>query len=344
MLRSVAVPVIDGLAVFEFGLLSEVFGLDRTRYSDVPRLDFRVCGLEPGSPVMTQAGVPITPALGLEAMDDADVIAVPAAVVRPDDEYPVELLQALRRASARGAILLSACSGAFLLGAAGLLDGRPCTTHWRYADELQRRHPSTSVDPDVLFVDDGDIITSAGTAAGIDAALHLVRRELGSGVANVIARNMVVPPQRDGGQRQYIARPVPEAECDALVDVLAHLNANLGGQHSVASLAKLAHMSTRTFARRFVAETGVTPMQWLTAQRVLHARLLLETTDASIDEIAASCGFGSSTLFRHHFVREVGVAPTAYRKSFACDGDAGASADAGQASAVASAERVAALA
>ncbi|MGN6199430.1 helix-turn-helix domain-containing protein [Humibacter sp.] len=319
MLRSVAVPVIDDLAVFEFGLLAEVFGLDRSVYSDVPRLDFRVCGIEPGRPVTTQVGVPITPPLGLKAMEDADVIAVPAAIIRPDDEYPAELLDALRRASARGAIMLSACSGAFVLGAAGLLDGRPCTTHWRYADELQRRHPSARVDADVLFVDDGDIITSAGTAAGIDASLHLVRRELGSAVATVIARNMVVPPQRDGGQRQYISRPVPEAECDALVDALEFMNANLARQHTVASLAKLAHMSTRTFARRFVAETGVTPMQWLTAQRVLHARLLLETTDASIDEIAASCGFGSATLFRHHFTREVGVAPSAYRRSFACD-------------------------
>ncbi|MGN6128211.1 MAG: helix-turn-helix domain-containing protein [Humibacter sp.] len=316
MLRSVAVPVIDGLAVFEFGVLGEVFGLDRS-YANLPKIDFRVCGIEPGEPVTTPVGVQVTPRLGFEAMDDADVIALAAEQIRPDDEYPPELLDALRRASDRGAILLSACSGAFMLGAAGLLDGRPCTTHWRYAEELQRRHPTAIVDPDVLFVDDGDLITSAGTAAGIDACLHLVRRELGSGVANVIARNMVVPPQRDGGQRQYINRPVPETDCDELVDVLAYLDAHLDEQHTVTALAKLAHMSTRTFARRFVAETGVTPMQWLTAQRVLHARLLLETTDAPIDEIAASCGFGSATLFRHHFTRDVGVAPTAYRRSFA---------------------------
>lgn len=319
MLHSVTLPVIDGLAVFEFGLLTEVFGLDRSVYSDVPAFDFRVCGLEAGRPVSTQVGAQVIPEHGLEAMEHADVIAVPAVRVRPEEEYPVELLDALRRASARGAILLSACSGAFLLGAAGLLDGRPCTTHWRYAEELQRRYPSARIDPDVLFVDDGDLITSAGTAAGIDASLHLVRRELGSGIANVIARNMVVPPQRDGGQRQYISRPVPEAECDALVDVLAFMNARLAEQHSVASLAQRAHMSTRTFARRFVAETGVTPMQWLISQRVLHARLVLETSDASIEEIAASCGFGSATLFRHHFTREVGIAPTAYRRTFACD-------------------------
>lgn len=317
MLRSVTLPVIDGLAAFEFGLLSEVFGLDRSVYSDVPAFDFRVCGVEKDRPVTTQIGATVTPVHGLEAMEHADVIAVPAALLRPDHDYPAELLEALRRASDRGAILLSACSGAFILGAAGLLDGRPCTTHWRYAPELRRRHPSARVDPDVLFVDDGDLITGAGSAAGIDASLHLVRRELGSAVANVIARNMVVPPQRDGGQRQYISRPVPEATDDVLLDVLAHLNDRLSEQHSVASLAKLARMSTRTFARRFVAETGVTPMQWLNAQRVLHARLLLETTNASIDEVATSCGFGSATLLRHHFTREVGIAPSAYRRSFA---------------------------
>lgn len=319
MYSSVAVPVIDGLAVFEFGVLGEVFGLDRSTYADLPNTEFRVCGIEAGRPVSTQVGIPVVPEFGLEALEDADIIAVPAEKLRPDDEYPVELLDALRRASARGAILLSACSGSFVLGAAGLLDGRPCTTHWRDAAELQRRHPSAKVDPAVLFVDDGDVITSAGTAASIDASLHLVRRERGSAVANVIARNMVVPPQRDGGQRQYIDRPVPETDCDALVDVLAHLDDHLAEQHSISDLAQRAHMSSRTFARRFVAETGVTPMQWLTAQRVLHARLLLETTDASIEQIAASCGFTSATLLRHHFTRDVGVAPTAYRRSFACD-------------------------
>jgi len=320
MLHSITLPVIDGLAVFEFGLLSEVFGLDRSVYSDVPAFDFRVCGVEAGRPVSTEVGALVVPAHGLEAMEQADVIAVPAARVRPADEYPAELLEALRRASARGAIMLSACSGAFILGAAGLLDGRPCTTHWRYAEELQRRYPTARIDPDVLFVDDGDLVTSAGTAAGIDASLHLVRRELGSATANVIARNMVVPPQRDGGQRQYIERPVPHADSDALGDVLAYMEERLGAAHSVASLAQRAHMSPRTFARRFVAETGVTPMQWLTAQRVLHARLALETTDASIEEIAATCGFGSATLFRHHFTREVGIAPSAYRRTFACTG------------------------
>jgi transcriptional regulator GlxA family with amidase domain len=204
-----------------------------------------------------------------------------------------------------------------VLGAAGLLDGRACTTHWRYADALTERFPLAKIDPDVLFVDDGDLITSAGTAAGVDACLHLVRRELGSAVANTIARHMVVPPQRDGGQRQFVDRPVPEAEGDALAGILEYLTSRLDEQHTIPSLARQARMSTRSFSRRFRAETGVSPMQWLNRQRILHARLLLETTSLSIDEISARSGFSSPTLFRHHFDQEVGVAPTRYRRAFA---------------------------
>ncbi len=314
MITTVAVPLIDDFAMFEFGVVCEVFGLDRS-YADLPVFDFRVCGVEPGVPLSNPTGASITPPHGLEAMDDADLIAVPAARIR--DDYPEEVLEALRRASARGAILLSVCSGAFVLGAAGLLDGRACTTHWRYADALKKRFPLARIDPDVLFVDDGDLVTSAGTAAGVDACLHLVRRELGSAVANTIARHMVVPPQRDGGQRQYIDRPVPEAEGDALAGILEYLTSRLDEQHTIPSLAQRARMSTRSFSRRFRAETGVSPMQWLNRQRVLHARLLLETTSMSIDEISVRCGFTSPTLFRHHFDLEVGIAPTRYRQAFA---------------------------
>jgi transcriptional regulator GlxA family with amidase domain len=314
MLHSVAVPLIDDFAMFEFGVVCEVFGLHRN-YADVPRFDFRVCGIEPGVPLTNSTGVTVTPPFGLEAMDDADLIAVPAVDIR--DEYPEELLEALRRAQARGAILLSVCSGAFVLAAAGLLDGRDCTTHWRHADALAQLYPKARVNPDVLFVDDGNLITSAGTAAGVDACLHLVRRELGSAVANTIARNMVVPPQRDGGQRQYIERPVSECTDDMFSELLDDLSERLDETHTVTALASRVHMSTRSFSRRFVAETGVSPMQWLTRQRILHARLLLETTDLAIDEVAARCGFGSATLFRHHFDQEVGVPPTSYRRSFA---------------------------
>ncbi|WP_431279270.1 helix-turn-helix domain-containing protein [Leifsonia poae] len=313
MLHSVAVPLIDDFAMFEFGVVCEVFGLDRS-YAGLAPFDFRVCAIEPGTPLANPTGASIIAPFGLEAMEDADLIAVPAARIR--DEYPEELLEALRRADARGALLLSVCSGAFVLGAAGLLDGRDVTTHWRYADALARRFPQARVNPDVLFVDDGNLITSAGTSAGIDASLHLVRRELGSDFANTIARNMVVPPQRDGGQRQYIERPVSDCTDDMLSELLDDLSEHLDEAHTVSGLASRVHMSTRSFSRRFVAETGISPMQWLTRQRILHARLLLETTDLTIDEIAVRCGFGSATLFRHHFDQEVGVAPTRYRRSF----------------------------
>jgi len=314
MLHSVAVPLIDDFAMFEFGVVCEVFGLDRS-YANLPPFDFRVCGIEPGVPLSNPTGVSVIPPFGFEAMEDADLIAVPAARIR--DDYPEELLDALRRADARGAILLSVCSGAFILGAAGLLDGRPCTTHWRYTDALTRKYPEARVNPDVLYVDDGNIITSAGTSAGVDASLHLVRRELGSAFANTIARNMVVPPQRDGGQRQYIERPISECTDDTFSELIEDLSEHLDDQHTVSSMAGRVHMSTRSFARRFVAETGVSPMQWLTRQRILHARLLLETTELPIDEVARMCGFGSATLFRHHFDQEVGVAPTSYRRTFA---------------------------
>ena len=195
------------------------------------------------------------------------------------------------------------CSGAFVAGAAGLLDGRPCTTHWMHADELARLYPTARVDRNVLFVDDGNLITSAGTAAGIDACLHLVRRELGSAVTNVIARRMVVPPQRDGGQRQYIDQPIPVRCSEGFAPHLDWILGNLDKPHTVATLARRANMSGRTFARRFVEETGRTPMQWVTDQRVLYARRLLEETDLDIDRIADRSGFGTATLLRHHFRR-----------------------------------------
>src|SRR6478672_3836828 len=278
MLRSVSVLVLDQLAVFEFGVLCEVFGLDRTD-DGVPRLDFRVCGVRAGQPATT-TGVQVVPEHGLDGLQGADLVAVPATRMR---EFPEEALQALRDASAAGATLLTVCTGVFVLGAAGLLDGRRCTAHWKSVDELRIRHPEAIIDPDVLFVDDGNLVTSAGTAAGIDAALHLVRRELGSAVVNVIARRMVVPPQRDGGQRQYVEQPIPQCSADGLAPTLDWVVENLSGEHSVADLARRARMSDRSFARRFVAETGTTPHRWLTLQRVLLAQRMLEDTELGID-------------------------------------------------------------
>ena len=313
MLKTVATVLIDGLSPFEFGVLCEVFGVDRTD-DGVPPIEFRVCGEQAGQPLTTDVGVRITPDLGLDALEGADLVAVPAFTIR--DEYPPAVLDALRAASARGATLLTVCSGGYVLGAAGLLDGRRCTSHWRYITEFRQRFPHARLDPDVLFVDDGDIITSAGTAAGIDACLHLVRRELGTAAANAIARRMVVPPQRDGGQRQFVELPIPECTGESLQPVLTWMLENIAHEHTVAELARRAQMSERTFARRFVAETGTTPHRWLSIQRVLHARALLEDTQLGVEEVARRCGFGSAALLRHHFHRIVGVAPHDYRKTF----------------------------
>ncbi|KAA0085775.1 helix-turn-helix domain-containing protein [Mycolicibacterium sp. P9-64] len=315
MIKSVSALVLDGLAPFEFGVICEVFGIDRSA-DGVPNFDFKVCGPEAGKPLRMSIGANITPDHDFSALIGADLVAVPAVAGL---DYPQEALDVLRAAADAGSIILTVCSGVFVAGAAGLLDGRSCTTHWMHADELARMYPTAKVDRNVLFVDDGNLITSAGTAAGIDACLHLVRRELGSEVTNTIARRMVVPPQRDGGQRQYIEQPIPVRCSDGFAPHLDWILTNLDKPHTVATLAKLASMSARTFARRFVEETGRTPMQWVTDQRVLYARRLLEETDLDIDHVADKSGFGTATLLRHHFRRVIGVTPSDYRRRFACD-------------------------
>ncbi|MBF6330230.1 helix-turn-helix domain-containing protein [Nocardia transvalensis] len=316
MLSKVSVVLNERLAMFEFGVVCEVFGLDRSE-DGLPVFDFRVCGAEPGKPLTSSTpGITVTPEYGLEDLLDADLVAIPAFPAGEEMAIDTRVVQAVRDAVAAGATVLTVCSGAFLAGAAGLLDGRKCTTHWRYVDKLAAMYPSATVDPDVLFVDEGNLITSAGTAAGIDACLHLVRREMGSTVANKIARRMVVPPQRDGGQRQFIERPVPECNSDSLRTTLQWMGEHLELPHSIEDLAARSAMSTRTFARRFVAETGTTPVKWLTNQRILLAKHLLEDTPLDLETIAGRCGFGSGALLRHHFQRVVGIAPTEYRRRF----------------------------
>ncbi|MGL4176985.1 MAG: helix-turn-helix domain-containing protein [Dermatophilaceae bacterium] len=309
MLRSVAVVLQEPVALFEYGVLAEVFGLDR-RDEGLEPFDFRVCSERPGG-LDSRFGTQVVAAHGLDAAADADLVAVPASNTAWSPSPAV--VATLRAAVDRGAWVLSVCSGAFTLAAAGLLDGRRCTTHWRYAAELAERYPQAVVDPDVLYVRDGTVITSAGTAAGIDACLHLVRLELGTAVATTIARRMVVPPHRDGGQRQFIERPVPTTEAESLGPVLAHVLETLDQVHTVAGLARRAAMSPRTFARRFVAETGTTPHRWITDQRILRARTLLEETDLTVDQVSRDAGFGSAAQLRHHFTRCIGLSPNAFR-------------------------------
>jgi AraC family transcriptional activator FtrA len=314
-LRTVAMVVPPRPGLFEVGVIQEVFGVDRTE-DGVPAIDFRACTEEPGRPVELDNSMSMTFPHGLEAADDADLVVAPAYGGDSDIAPSEAILDVFRRAHERGAWVLSVCSGAFLLGHAGLLDGRACTTHWRHTDDLRALFPAARIDPDVLFVEDDRVITSAGTAAGIDACLHHVRCELGAGVANKIARRMVVPPQRDGGQRQYIDLPVPTCDADSLAPLLSWMREHLAEELPIRTLAGRAAMSERTFARRFVAETGTTPGKWLLAQRLHHARELLEATDLGVETVAARAGFGSAALLRHHFGQHVGVAPAEYRRTF----------------------------
>ncbi|MFC0647272.1 GlxA family transcriptional regulator [Cellulomonas phragmiteti] len=319
MLRTVAVIALPHVAAFELGTACEVFGIDRADTGG-PSFDFRVCGPEPGAVVPSKGGFSVVVDHGLEVTRDADLVVVPAYGM-PAAPVPEPVLDALRTAHARGAWVLSICSGAFALGEAGLLDGRRCTTHWLHAAALAARFPTASVDPDVLFVEDDRVITGAGTAAGIDACLHLVRRELGAAAATSVARRMVVPPQRDGGQAQYVDTPLPPV-ADTLAPLLAWMLEHLDADLDVPTLAARALMSERTFARRFRAETGATPAAWLARQRVARAQELLERTDAPVDEVARRSGFSSGALLRHHFARTLGTTPLAYRRRFTCTSDA----------------------
>jgi transcriptional regulator GlxA family with amidase domain len=319
VLRNVAVVVLNGFRPFEFGTVCEVFGIDRSD-DGLPSYDFAVVAGEP--PPLRAHDFTLHPSCGLDRLEEADLIALPAMAderLGPDLHFPEDLLAALRRAVARGAWVLSVCTGAFILGEAGLLDDRRCTTHWRSAEELARRYPAAKVDPSVLYVDDEPVITSAGTAAGIDACLYLVRKEQGSRVANGIARRMVVPPHRDGGQAQYVDQPVAPSCDGTLRDLLEWLRAHLDQPLSVRQLAARASMSERTFARRFVADTGTTPQRWLIGQRILLAQQLLEETDETVDMIADRAGFGTATALRHHFRTWRGTTPNAYRRLFRGD-------------------------
>lgn len=319
MLSTVACVVQPGFAPFEFGLACEAFGLDRSD-DGIPNFDFRIVTPDPGA-VPSNIGFSINVDADLSFADEADLVVVTPIPREAWGSVDERVLEVIRRAVDRGAWVLTVCSGAFAVAASGVLSGRRATTHWRYAETMTRMYPDIEVDPNVLYVQDGRIITSAGTAAGLDACLHLLRLELGAEAANTIARRMVVPPQRDGGQAQFIAAPLPVSTSLSLTPVTEWMLENLRLDLSVDQLAAHAHMSPRTFARRFKADYGTTPAAWLGRQRILHAQRLLEQTDLGLDAIAYECGFGSAAVLRQNFARVLGLTPTAYRSRFACATD-----------------------
>ncbi len=326
--ETVAVLIFGGAPIFESSIPLSVFGVDR-QDAGVPRYRLLVCAGEEG-PLATTGGLTLTAPYGLEALSRAGTIVVPAwrSISQPP---PVEAIAALRKAHHEGARIIGLCTGAFVLAAAGLLDGRPATTHWMYAPTLAKRYPRVHVDPRELFVDDGDVLTSAGTAAGIDLCLHVVRTDHGAEAANALARRLVVPNRRSGGgQAQYIDQSLPEEiGNDPLAEVVTWALENLNQQFDVEVLAARAYMSRRTFDRRFRTLTGSAPLQWLITQRVLQAQRLLETSDLSVDDVARRCGFRSPVALRGHFRRQLGVSPAAYRTSYRARRPAPAPAPAG---------------
>jgi len=303
-MHSVALAATDGMLSFELTIASEVFGED-------PRYDFAVCG---SSPVRVGRFV-LEPDDGLDRLARAGTVIVPGWA-DVDADPPAGLVEAVRAAHAAGARVASLCTGAFVLAAAGLLDGLRATTHWAHTDVLAARFPRVTVDPDVLYVDNGSVLTSAGKAAAMDLCLHLIRADHGPAAANAVARRLVVPPHRAGGQAQYVSAPVPARDDHPLAALLPWITARLDQPLTVADLARQAKVSTRHLTRHFHAATGTTPLQWLLVQRIRRAQELLEKTDAAVDTIASAVGMGTATTLRRHFNRTVGVPPDTYRRTF----------------------------
>jgi transcriptional regulator GlxA family with amidase domain len=312
--HDVAIVVYDGFTPFELGVACEVFGDDRWVPPGDPWYRLFICG-DNSAPVTADGGFQILVPHGLEKLSKVDTVIV-SPTYRPA-EVPERVFEALRRAHARGCRILSLCGGAFVLAEAGLLDGRRAAAHWSECDELARRYPLLSVDSGVLYVDEGDILTGAGSAASIDLCLHIVRQDYGSEVATQLARQLVVPPQRDGGQAQFIEKPLPVLDSSNLfAETVAWVQEHLDEQVTVEDLAIRSAMSPRTFARRFLAATGTTPYQWLLRQRVQLAQRLLEVSDLSIETVAEKSGFCTAANLRKHFGRIVHTSPQTYRRSF----------------------------
>jgi transcriptional regulator GlxA family with amidase domain len=310
----VAVIAFDRMSPFHLSVPCVVFGEDRSE-GGVPPFELHVCAAEPGA-LTTTAGFTVGAQHGLEALRDANVIVVPSW--RDTHEAPPhELCVALRQAHARGAILVGLCLGAYVLAHAGLLDGRPATTHWAASEDFAQRFPAVRFDPDVLYIDDGDLLTSAGTAAGLDCCLHLMRRLCGSSAANYVARRLVVPPHRQGNQAQFVQQPLAApGRGDRLSGLLDWVRAHLDAPHTLDSLAQRALMSRRTFTRQFRLTTGSTVSAWLLGERLARVQQLLESTEQPIDAIAQCAGFGSSASLRQHFVEAFRISPSAWRREF----------------------------
>ncbi|WP_371480533.1 helix-turn-helix domain-containing protein [Kitasatospora sp. NBC_00315] len=319
--HDVAVYAFDGMAPFELGVVVEVFALARPEVGGLlaaPWYGLKVCADRPGTALAAVGGFSLTAPHGLDELAAADTVIVTGVANAFNGEVSPALVDALRTAHERGARIVSICSGAFALAAAGLLDGREATTHWRYAELLQRRHPLVDVNPDVLYVDGGDVLTSAGSAAGIDLCLHIVRRDHGAKVANSVARRFVVPPHRDGGQAQFIEAAVGpvEEEDDGVARSMRWAMEHLSTPLTVSLLARAARMSDRSYLRHFTARNGTTPMRWVITQRIAASLPLLEAPAGTVEEIATAVGFESAATFRHHFGRTMRSSPTAYRRSF----------------------------
>lgn len=309
----VAILAYDGLCTFEFGIAVEIFGLARPEF-DFPWYEHAIAAVDKG-PMRAMGGIQVLADGGLELLAAARTIVIPGWRDR-NAPVPPALIDALRRAHDRGARLLSICSGVFVLAASGLLDGHRATTHWRYTGELAQRFPAIEVDPDVLYVDAGQLITSAGSAAGIDACLHLVTRDFGTQIANAVARRLVMSPQRTGGQAQFIPTPVSPTPRSDLSRVMQWARERLHEPLEVRDLASEAAMSERTFLRRFTEASGQTPKAWLQHERLARARELLESTHQHTEQIAQRCGYRSVESFRVAFRSVVGVPPSVYRERF----------------------------
>ncbi|NQW01530.1 MAG: transcriptional regulator FtrA [Rhodospirillales bacterium] len=307
----VCVIIYDGLCTFEYGICAEVFGLERPEFE--AWYSYSVCAID-DRPLRTTGGLEISAPRNLAALEDAGTILIPGWRSQAE-KPPADFLDALVRAHGRGARLLSICSGVFVLAAAGLLAGRRATTHWRYCDALQTAYPEIDVQPDVLYVDEGQILTSAGSAAGLDLCLHLVRRDWGPGIANRVAKRLVIAAHREGGQAQFIDRPVP-AQTNSLSFVLEWARAHLDEHIDIERLADRAGMSVRTLSRRFHSATGYSPGVWVQMERLRFARALLEQTGQSIEQVATTAGFSSANALRHQFRQHVGASPQQYRLQF----------------------------